>query len=163
MKEYPLNKNYLVSKDGTIYSKRFKKQLTPKHNWDGYHRIQIWENNKCSMIGWHRVVAQTFIPNPENKPFVNHKNGIKSDNRVENLEWCTQQENIQHSWENGFSTSNRPVDMLDLDGNYIMTFKSALDGGKYIQRHGSGITNCCKGRAKQCGGYKWRYSETSND
>lgn len=163
MKEYPLNTNYLVSKDGKIYSKRFKKFLTPKVNWDGYHRIQIWENNKCRMVSWHRVIAETFIPNPDNKPVVNHKNGIKDDNRVENLEWCTQQENIQHSWKNGLSKSNKPVDMLDMDGNYIQSFKSAVEAGKYINRHGSGITKCVTGVREHCGNYKWRYSKTSND
>lgn len=103
IKEYPLNTNYLVYSDGRIYSKRMKKFLTPKNNWDGYNRIQIWEHNKCKFIGFHRVIAETFLGKPSelhNK--VNHKNG---DNRVENLEWVTQQENIQHAWNTGLSTS----------------------------------------------------------
>lgn len=163
MKEYPLNNNYLVSEDGKIYSKRLKKELTPKINWDGYHRIQIWKNNKCKYISWHRVVAETFLPNPNNYPVVNHKNGIKDDNRVENLEWCTQQENIQHSWRKGFSKSNRPIDVLTLDGEYIKTFRTAKEGGEFANCHPSGITKCARGHLKQCKGYKWRYSETSND
>lgn len=159
MKEYPLNTNYLVTMDGKIYSKGRKKFLTPKINWDGYHRIQIWKNQKCKYVSWHRVVAETYLPNPNNHPVVNHKNGIKDDNRVDNLEWCTQQENIRHSWENGFSKSNRPVDMLDMSGNYIRTFNSALDAGKYLDCHPSGITKCSQGHLKHCKQYKWRYSE----
>ena len=75
LKEYPKNNNYLVSENGEIFSKRFNKKLTPKVNWDGYFRIQIWKNNKCKFVSWHRVVAETFIPNPNNLPCVNHKDG----------------------------------------------------------------------------------------
>lgn len=164
-KEYPLNTNYIVYDDGRIYSKHYNKFLTPKVNWDGYHRIQIWENQKCHTISWHRIVAQTFIDNPNNYPIVNHINGIKDDNRVENSEWCTQQQNIQHSWKNGLSKlhSNKRVDMLDMNGKYIMSFDSLSEAGLYISRTSSGISNCCKNRATHCGNYKWRYSETSND
>ncbi len=104
-KEYPLNTNYIAYEDGRIYSKRMKKFLTPKINYDGYHRIQIWKNNKCKMIQWHKVIAETFLPKPSEKHIVvNHKDGNKTNNVIENLEWVTQKENIAHAWRTGLST-----------------------------------------------------------
>lgn len=105
-KEYPLNTNYIVYEDGRIYSKRRGKFLTPKMNYDGYHRIQIWKDNKSKYVAWHRVVAETFLSKPSEKHnVINHKDGNKTNNNVNNLEWVTQQENIQHAWKTGLSTN----------------------------------------------------------
>ena len=68
---------------------------------DGYERVSLYYNNQSQLLGVHRLVAQTFLPNPENLPQVNHKNGNKSDNRVVNLEWISQNRNIAHSIESG--------------------------------------------------------------
>lgn len=81
------NPGYLVSDDGQIYSKHFRKIIHPKRTRNGYLRIQLWNHRKSEFVSIHRLVAEEFLPNPENKPFVNHINGRTDDNRVSNLEW----------------------------------------------------------------------------
>lgn len=65
----------------------------------GYHQIGLRKDGRYHQLYVHRLVAIVFIQNIDNKPFINHKNGIKTDNRVENLEWCTRSENMHHAWE----------------------------------------------------------------
>ena len=70
----------------------------------GYHRVHLSKKSKVKLYSVHRLVAIAFIQNIENKPQVNHKNGIKTDNRCDNLEWCTISENRKHSYDNGFQS-----------------------------------------------------------
>lgn len=97
---------YEVSTYGNVKSfmkNRKGRLLTPRHNKNGYLCVYIWIGGKPKLYAIHRLVAQAFIPNPANKPEVNHINGIKSDNRVENLEWCTRSENRQHAYDTGLA------------------------------------------------------------
>lgn len=89
---------YVDRPDKKIGYRRSRILIQP-YNHRGYKMVTLNKNAKAKVLIAHRVIAKTFIPNPENKPQVNHINGIKDDNRIENLEWCTCLENIKHYWK----------------------------------------------------------------
>lgn len=104
----------------------------------------------------HRLVAQTFIPNPQNKSEVNHINAIKTDNRVANLEWCTHRENKEHAFDLGLS-SRKKVQQYDLGNNLITCFKSTLEAEEKTGIPHNNISLVCRQKRQTAGGFKWRY------
>lgn len=116
MAQYKPIKNYEhiyeISDTGEVYSHYTNKILRQNKLSNGYCDIQLSKNGEITHFLIHRLVAEAFIPNPENKPVVNHINGIKDDNRLENLEWVTYQENTQHAIDSGtfnISGENHPM------------------------------------------------------
>ena len=105
-------RRYEVTEDGKIWSNFSSMFIKLQIGKLGYHIVRLGTkklgNKKTFYI--HRLVAQAYISNPNNLPTVNHKNGIKTDNRVENLEWCTQKENVRHSWAIGTSKPRYNLD-----------------------------------------------------
>lgn len=136
IKDYP---SYAISDDGRVYSLRRHLWLTPKNNHDGYLRIQLWNHQQCRFVGIHRLVAEAFLENPKGCKVVNHKNGIKSDNRVENLEWVTQQDNIRHAWDTGLSKphATNNVKVIHVIGDIVTEYNSISEGSRAtgIPRH----------------------------
>ena len=100
--------NYTILEDGTVskHGGRGKQgAITARKDRKGYMTVAITlSNGKRITTGLHRVLSTIFIDNPEDKPEVNHINGIKDDNRLENLEWCTRSENQRHAFDNGLQT-----------------------------------------------------------
>lgn len=97
---------YSIDRMGNIFSIKRKKYLKAQLDKRGYPVINLYRNvSRFKTCKIHRLVALQFIPNPSSKETVNHKNGIKTDNRVENLEWATQKENNVHAFKNGLKQS----------------------------------------------------------
>lgn len=138
-----------------------EKILSFNKSYRGYLQVCLTKNGKYQTFLVHRLVAQTFIPNLENKPQVNHIDGDKENNFVDNLEWVTSSENIRHAFNNGLKKPNnqRKVNQYDLENNFIKTWNSITNFLKEnnINIKSSCISNCCKGRISTAYGYKWKY------
>lgn len=161
--------------DGNKYLKKGK-LLTPVLLAQGYYAVSLitddGTNKKSCKI--HRLVAEAFIPNPNNLPLINHKDEVKTNNRVDNLEWCTNKYNSNYSdtgKKAGLKTLNRAdtskcVCQYTLDGTFIREYPSIKEAQRVTGILHKDISNCCRGyymcygRTINCnhaGGYKWKY------
>lgn len=156
--------DYYITDNGYVYSRKEYKNPTGrikkiKNNLlnTGYLRVSLCKNNTVYSKDIHRLVAEAFIPNPENKPQVNHKNGNKTDNRADNLEWVSCKENINHSFDVLKRKPNRskPVFQL-LNGVKIKEFESITQASNSTGFLISSIIRSCK-TGKMCGGFNWQY------
>ena len=167
IEEYP---NYMVNNIGEVKRKegldsaghyRREKMLSPKMDKDGYYEYSLCKDGKMKCFRAHRLVAEAFIPNPDNKPCIDHINCVRSDNRVENLRWATNQENHNNplSLINHKNASSIPIIQYTKDGKMLRKWESATEAAEELNLHHQRISKCCKGRYghKTTGGYIWKY------
>lgn len=161
---------YRVSKDGRVYSEWRKKLLNYKPR-GGYIKITLCGNNKKLNTGVHRLVAEAYIPNPDKLPLVNHIDGNKSNNKVENLEWTTYKGNTQHAYDNNLvSRKRRSNHNLNVqkpnarkvgkykDGVLLQEYKSIASAARDMKIYPSNISCVCSGgKQKTCRGFVWKF------
>lgn len=154
---------YMVSRDGQVKTAKTGRILKPNIDARGYERVCLFKFNREKRYKVHRLVAITFIPNADNKPQVNHKDGNKRNNSVENLEWVTNEENMHHSRENGLHDGHRRfcesrkkrIIATHIDSGKQMVFDSILAARNAIGT--CHIQEVLKGIRHQAKGYTFRY------
>lgn len=159
---------YMVSNYGVVKSlgnnKGRKEKIMRTHVCrNGYEKLDLCKKGQPrKKVYVHRLVATAFIPNPENKEQCNHQNGIKLDNRAENLNWMTPQENIIHAIENGLiQKKNKPVVATHLDTGERRQFKSQTEASRELGVSMKYISNALNARTAQVG--KWIFQYLSDD
>ena len=166
---------YKISDTGILMNQSGK-VLKPGDNGRGYASAYLWKNRKKQKHYVHRIVAMAFIPNPENKPFINHKDNNPSNNSVDNLEWCTPKENFDwmkmqgrnkrtEKWlENLHKAQKR--DYKAVKGTNIKTgevlYFEYLNSVRKSGFQPSSVCICCKGKISQHAGYRWEYVNEIN-
>jgi hypothetical protein len=156
-------------------TKSFNKKeyiLSTPVNDKGYSTANLYKNGKASPVRIHRLVAEVFMPNNENKPEVNHINGIKSDNQLNNLEWATRSENQKHAFANGLNKPNRinkgkfrgehtrarKIVEVDNKGNVLQNFSCLKDATIFYNLSAGEVSRVCSGKANHSHNHYFKYA-----
>ena len=176
--DYP---SYMINTKGEIKSSLTNKILKPSKHKSGYMLVGLRKDGVSKTVKVHRLLAKAFIPNPDNKPHVNHINGVRDDNRLENLRWCTNQENKSFELarlNNSKALTGRKqspeavakraktlqksigkkVNQYTLDGEFVASYNSFNEARRLTGVWDASVRSCCTGRFKQAGGYIWRFA-----
>lgn len=146
-----------ILNDGRIWKERI---LKPGKNKGGYLHVALCKNGKIKYFQIYRLVAQAFIPNPDSLPCVNHKDETPLNNNVENLEWCTQEYNLNYGTRNERSAKAKSKNVLQLrkDGSLVRIWPSAKEIQRQLHYSQGHISECCRGELHTSYGYKWCYA-----
>lgn len=163
---------YQVSNLGNVRNIISNKPIKGYKNNEGYLNLRLYKDKNRKSFKIHRLVGFAFIPIIEGKLNINHINGIKNDNRVENLEWCNQSENVTHGYrvlnsKGGFKNNpeyiknkhSKSVTQYNLNNIPIKTWKSASEIERVLGFSRSCISDCCNNKIKTSAGYIWKFAE----
>lgn len=142
---------------GTVYPEVF---IKPSDN-KGYRMVTLTKDGSRKGMPVHRLVALAFIPNPESKEIVNHKDGNRGNNNVSNLEWVSRTENTLHAFRvlgKRCPGPRKAVLQLDTEGNIVETYSSAVEAGRATGTNSGKISDVVLGRRKSAGGFKWQFA-----
>lgn len=160
---------YQVSNLGRVKSlKRYEKsgqktrlrseKILKQNNAMGYNYVILSKCSKLKSYRIHRLVAETFISNLQQLPQVNHIDGNKTNNCVDNLEWCTASYNIKEAYRLNLSKT-RKVIQYSLSGDFVNLWSSIANASKSLNLDASAIAKCCKGKRNRVGNYLWKYND----
>lgn len=148
---------YFVSDDGFVYNKNMIQHKPHVHPVTGYSQQLLRKDGKQYMRYTHRLVAEAFLPNPENLPEVNHKDGNKLNNAVSNLEWTDRSRNMRHAYRTGLRTTTR-IAAYSKAGEFVKEFDSEREAVEFCGvSYNAGISNCLRGKTQTAHGYVWKY------
>lgn len=142
---------YQVSSCGRVKSLNYnhtgkEKIMKPNKDTNGYLQVNLFKEGKSNTFLVHRLAAQAFLPNPLNLPQINHKDENKENNRLDNIEWCTNQYNCDYS---------KSKQILCVETNKI--YKSLTEAYRQTEIHIGNISSCCNGKRQTAGGYHWKF------
>lgn len=148
---------YAITSCGKVWSYYSNKFLVATLDKNEYKKITLHKEGKVKTFFIHRLVREAYIPNPTGLPQVNHKNEVKTDNYINNLEWC------DAAYNNNYGTRTKkvveklkkPIYCVELD----RVFDSLTQAANELGLDQGSITKCCQGKRTYCGGYHWRYAE----
>ena len=170
------NGKYLVSNYGNVINAKPKKSkepyiIKPLIDRFGYTRVSIYFEGKYRQALVHRLVARMFIPNPNFYLEINHKDGNKQNNHVDNLEWCTRSQNVKHAFDMGLKVNKKGSEHAhakkcyeyDMKGNFIKEWGSITEAANYYNDVISNVCAACSGKYKTFHGHIWSYKREEID
>lgn len=156
---------YEITARGEVRNAKTRNYLNGNVNSHGYIVVSLTKNGKKKDCKLHRLLALTFLPNPSDFDCINHKDGNKLNNSLDNLEWCTKGQNNRHARETlGVDMSAKPVYQSTLAGNFVALWANISAAAKSVGVTPLCITDCCEGRTETAGGFAWNYAgDIAND